>query len=134
MPKLTPRHYGDAKNGKFYAKDSDRLMRDLLANEGPLYVTLHRDRPGKSNNQNRYYRGVIVPWVAEKIGCSEQKAHAIIGQLFFIWYDDDGYAYVRSSENAEWSTTEWEDKMRNIREWAYDEWECLIPLPNEVLL
>lgn len=88
-------------------------------------------RPNTRQEQN-YYRGVIVKMIAEEIGETPQRMHEILQAEFFTYIDDCGYKYVRSTAVGEWSTQEWEEKMAEVRMWAYDFLGLNIPLPNEV--
>jgi len=93
----------------------------------------------RSNRQNRYYYGVILPRIHQMmveagntVGLEEchEFLKKDVGKLVVILTLPDGgeSAVVRSS--ADLTTAEWEDFMMACRVWAA-EWGLDIPPPNE---
>lgn len=116
-----------------------QLLSVLAGNEGKdVVVTVERGRM-RSNAQNSYYFGVVVPAVqamlvdfgndvdAEETHCF-LKEH--VGKLVTSIRDKDGrkVAIVRSS--ATLTTVEWEAYMESIKRWAAQE-SVYIPDPRE---
>ena len=100
-------------------------------------LILRRKQKKKSTKQNKYYRGCVVPLIAQTMGYRDtstehEKVHGILLDKFFRETDDKGNTYIRSTKLDNWKTTEWEDKMGEIRQWASEFLDTFIPKPNEV--
>lgn len=98
------------------------------------YVSVHLGARMKSNEQNRYYRGVVVQRFAEYWGCTNEEAHQA---LSFEHLKQDSEVpgmpkRIRSTRLSEWTTGEWEDYMAHLRFWALTEHGLYIEEPNEV--
>jgi len=129
IPKLT----GTVKHGKLIPENPEAHRVLLSRHEGKrVHYTIKRFTHSKSNNQNRYYRGVVVPILADYWGYTEDEAHSAIGLVHFMVYPERGIPYVKSTQNDSWTTAEWEEKIEKIRIWAMNEFSVYIPLPNEV--
>lgn len=72
----------------------------------------------RSDKENKYYHGLIVPCFAEKLDCSNCCAHAWIKGRFDV------------ESTASLLTNEFEDLMQEIRNYALHKWGLVIPLPN----
>lgn len=97
-----------------------------------IEITVCAEERPNTRPQQRYFRAVIVPCLAECYGEKDlQAAYEDIKAQFFIYERPDGKKYVRSTELGEWTTIEWENKMDEIRHWALEFHNCKIPLPNE---
>lgn len=102
-------------------------------------ITVQGHRKQRSNPQNRYYWGVVIPYVInmfQENGTPTDgdnvnhylKRH--VGNLMepIITPDGDRVLFVRSS--ADLSVQEFEDYMTIVRAWSAELGE-VIPLPNE---
>jgi hypothetical protein len=110
------------------------LLADLTAYEGE-WVEVKRLTKGRSNPQNRYYWGVVVPcvgdMVAEMFGerLHEEQIHDLLKSKFLP-------KKVICEENVPQSTrdlttAEFEDYTARVRSWAYHYGNCAIPQPGE---
>ncbi len=87
----------------------------------------------KTNQQNKYYRGVVCARLAEYWGCSNKEAHDSIAHEHFMYQERPGGPWKRKSTALdEWTTIGWEEKMDEIRLWAIMDHGVRIELPNEV--
>ncbi|RTK93083.1 hypothetical protein EKI60_06615 [Candidatus Saccharibacteria bacterium] len=92
----------------------------------------------RSNQQNRYWRGVVVPMVAEAMGESNhdyvadeiKKIPEVSGVMRHYCSNKDDKAY-RIRSTTELSTAEWEVFMSSVRMWASKFYSIFIPEPNE---
>jgi hypothetical protein len=80
---------------------------------------------GRSNHQNRYFHGIILPILSEYTGYDDQEMKAIVKWKFG----------VKSTSSL--NTAEMEAFHEKIRRWAGSKkedggLECYIPMPNEV--
>lgn len=123
------------QNGKLHLDDDYKgaYLKYALDHEGKRgEMTIAIESKTNSKPQQRYYRGVIVKMLAEEIGESVDRMHQILAAKFFVYVDNNGRSYVRSTEIGEWTTIEWEEKMREIRSWAWDFLNLNIPEPNQI--
>lgn len=115
-----------------------------------LIIEIKEDRPKRSNDQNRYYRGVVLKyylrgfkeagntWLNENIKDHLDHVHEIIKARFFsdtapiITLPDGSKAKGKPTTTKE-STVQWEERMKLLRQTAFEWFGYTIPLPNEVL-
>lgn len=123
------------ERGKPVLDKPDEFKREVAALEGKRgYISVHLLSKLKSNEQNRYYRGVVVMRLAEYWGCSNADAHAAISHehLTVFPLNPEMPAYVRSTRLDDWTTAEWEQYMESLRRWALESFGVYIEEPNEV--
>jgi len=94
------------------------------------YVWPHPEKPKKnrSNQQNRYYWGVICKLVADHTGYTPDEIHQILAHEF-ISYEKDGKVFTMSTTKLK--TSEFEAYLEDCRRWAATTLQVYIPLPNE---
>ena len=92
-------------------------------------VTVRKHRKQRSNQENRYYRGVVVFMFADFTGYDNEEAHLALRQRFLSTVDDNGLMRIRST--TELSTSEFEDYMTQCRMLG-DTLGFYVPAPNEV--
>ena len=136
---LRLKHKGRVEKGKFKAYDELKFRSEFYTREGKeVLVTIEPVTKVKSNNQNSYYRGVVLPILAmELFGGQDRKTcnemHSALGLMFFSRTDDKtGLEYICSTTNSEWGTVKWEKTVEEIKRWASVEHSIFIPDPNEV--
>lgn len=89
----------------------------------------------KTNRENRYFHGVLVPHFKKAL---EEKGYNFTREecrqyvkIRFFGYKKNGVLFTDSLKNVNHNTKDWEDKMELIRQWAWDNLNYQIPLPNE---
>lgn len=99
--------------------------------------TCHRPfRKDRSNNQNRYYWGVVVKLLSEHTGFNEDEMHEVLKYKFLtekkILSTKKGWEDVSiSTSTTRLTTKQFEEFMTKVRQWASIELDCYIPEPNE---
>ena len=97
------------------------------------YISVIPFRKMKTNEQNRYYRGVVVAIFADYWGCTNEEAHQALSNEHLKYYPKPNMpVLIKSTALSEWSTVEWEDYMVFLRNWGASEFGLYIPEPNEV--
>jgi dihydroorotate dehydrogenase len=97
------------------------------------------DKKQRSNNQNRYYHGVVVKTLSEHTGFTSDEMHEVLKHKFLKTYlhvvnKKGSVEEVQISKSTkDLNTKEFEDYMTKVREWASIELGCWIPEPNEEL-
>ena len=133
--------YTEVKNGKI--TNRSKIVQILESFEGKrIEITFQRANKKRSNEQNRYYWGVIVPMF-------QQGIFDCFGE---IWDIKTTHEHLKSNFNREEkvnkktgeivslikstsqnSTIEMEEYHENIRTWMLTNMDIICPLPNEDL-
>lgn len=126
------KHLATITNGKVAFDNPAQWAVDCAKMEGKrVEVDLHLYFPCRSDAQNRYYQGIVIPILMTYTGYSKDEMHEIIKQKFFSReITIKGEKFLLTSTKTA-TTQEWEEKMSRIREWASLEIGAYIPLPNE---
>jgi len=132
---MNPKFSGIITEGKFIPDDV-RYFMHLRLMEGQRVETVtsqYRIKKARSTNQNRYYRGVVLPLISDVTGYTSDEMHGILGQMFLA----DGVLLLNkvfkvAKSTTKLSTVEMEEFLTKCRQWASLELSCYIPLPNEV--
>lgn len=114
-----------------------------------IQVIVKEDRPTRSNPENRYYWGVIVPhvvagfvsagngWMSpyNKEHC--ELVHTQLKRMFLEPGETvimpDGSTFQAEPTTTTLSTFEAETYYETVRQWALEMFGIQIPLPNEVI-
>ena len=129
---MTPTFRATIKNGTIDVQLKDRFRDYIYKLEGqPVYVTVKKPYPNRSDNQNRYYWGVVVQLIAESTGYTPEEAHEALKWKFLVDRQDK---LPIAGSTSDKNTTEMEEYMSIIRAWASAELNCYIPLPYEVTI
>lgn len=121
------------------------IMKNRLqeAKPGEYVWEVKRDYRQRSNPQNKYYWGVVIPIVLEGLRGvgyeveDEEDAHEVIKSLFFTKKIKRKGRIGRPSElkisgsTAKATTQEFEVRMEQIRRWGSEFLGIYIPEPNE---
>jgi hypothetical protein len=108
------------------------------AREGEVSVIIRRKGERlRSIAENNYYWGVVVDLLCEHTGDTPDDMHEILKEKFlretkFLQGEGDKVAEVARVQSTTLLTThEFEDYLKEVREWASIELGIYIPLPNE---
>lgn len=146
-PKLT--YFGRVEDGQITLPKRVRGEVCRVFEGKPIEVTFRRKRKRRSDQQNRYYWGVVVPLIVEAfidLGHSElvlgnAESHGMIHNLLkrrflpdgITLEDREGNVYELDPSTTKLTTVEMMEYTERIQAWAA---ECLginIPDPNEQL-
>jgi len=128
---IKPLIFGRVKKGKLiFERPVEVALRLQSLNGEQVQVTIEKRRKNRSNNENNYMWGVVIPILAEHFGYDNEEMHEALKWLFLRKHKDGRPDTCRST--TELSTVEFEEYMSKIRMWASSEWEVNIPEPNEV--
>lgn len=107
--------------------------------DGEVRVTIERARATRSEQQNRWYWGVIMKHLSEHTGYTPDELHEYCKQRFnskkVAFCDDNGV--VKDEETIGLSTTRlnkitFGEYCESIRQWAAEDLHVNIPDPGEV--
>lgn len=118
-----------------------QLLREaiLLFNGEEVVITFEKLKRKRSNAQNAFYWGVVLPLITAYIRelgneWNDIDGHNYLKSLYLketIPVGDDGEFIERIKSTSSLDTVEWEVYIENIRLWAADILAYRIPLPNE---
>lgn len=97
----------------------------------PIEVTVRRHRKTRSDKQNRYYFGVIIPLLAEHCGYDRQEMHELLAMRFLRMEDDPITGSPRRKHTPQTDTTEFAEYVDACIRLAA-ELGVYIPEPGEV--
>ncbi len=98
-------------------------------------VTVEQHKNTRSQNQSRYYFGVIVKMLSDELGYTKGETHEILKGKFLSEEVKVGNEIIRYAKSTtDLKTNTFEDLMTDIREWASAELNIFLPLPNEIEL
>jgi len=113
--------------------ERDKFTENLCNFEGKdVWITIDRIFNQRSQNQNRYYWGVVIKILGDHLGYTRDEMHDALRWQFLRVEHDKGPPTVQSTTDL--STVRFEDYLAEIRFWAWDEFQVMIPLPNEVTI
>lgn len=117
---------------KFNASEVDTAfdkIKNYLKPGNAYMVEIQRAKAKRSLNQNRYYWGVIVSIISQGTGYSSDEMHQLLASMF-LGYEKNGKYFVKSTTKLD--TGEAEKYFEKCRNWAMEEFDLHIPLPNEI--
>ena len=95
-------------------------------------IVVRKRRSKRSGQQNRYYWGVVVKMLADKLGYEPEEMHYAL-RVKFLGEEEDRYGLKKIRSTTELSTKEFiEVYTEPIKRWAAEFLCFRIPDPNEV--
>ena len=83
MSKVTPRFRGKVENGKLTIDDYDGYSSWLYGLDGKeVSIVVDTWKKNRSDNENRYYRGVAIKLISEHTGYSDDEVHELLKSMF----------------------------------------------------
>ena len=123
-------HFGIVKSGKFVPDNPELFKKAFWLFEGKsVEVIVRKKRKRRSNNQNAYYWGVVLPLIADRTGYTIDESHDAM-RILFLAKRGSKVATVKSTRSL--NTAEMEDYLSKIKTFASAVLSCYIPDPNEV--
>jgi hypothetical protein len=116
--------------------DKRRLFEFLKQLRGKHTLSFERVKQSRSQAQNKYYWGVIVPTLASEFGYFKDEMHELLRKKFLGYTKENpisGEVEMFAMSTTKLNTAEMEVYLENIRTWALSEFSVYLPLPNEIL-
>lgn len=95
-------------------------------------VEIRRRRRGRSLNQNAWYRGVVLPTIAQATNNDEDDLHEVFKRKFLPprIVTINGKSYRLPSSTIPTSTAEFGEYIEKIRAWMAMDYGIIIPDPE----
>ena len=132
----------EVKNG-ILTRNRNLLADAVTSFEGKqVTIKIERTKKKRSNPQNAYIWGVVVPIVQNTLKeaghtLTKEQTHNLLKLKFlkenFIVNEETGETIERIKSTTELSTSQMMDYFASIREWIFDFFGVQIPDPNEDL-
>lgn len=130
---ITPIIKGKVLKGKFIPNDITAFKLSFCKHEGKeVEVTVKRKTTKRSNNQNRYYWGVVIHLLSDVSGYTPDQMHDAL--RYELLRDKTKVELPIIKSTTELSTIEMEAYLEDCRGLGAQHYGIYIPLPNEVEL
>lgn len=113
-----------------------KLFDVLKMMKGTKLIKIQKYSKKRSSPQNRYYHGVVLKYLSETTGFTLEEMHEVCKYKFLPYERANrvtGETQTFGRSTTELNTSEYEEYLNNIRIWAVNYLDCLIPLPNEII-
>lgn len=128
---MTPVFYGVKKDGILSLERQplyDAYVKSLK--DGRYTVTVKRWRPTRTNQQNKYYWGVVIQMISDETGQDKDGIHDGLRAKFLTTDQDKPLQIIRSTTSL--NTKEMMEYIDKIVLWAAEFLGIVIPLPDYV--
>jgi hypothetical protein len=131
---------GTVTDGQLKLQNHRRFLEECKQFEGKqVELTLRRKQSRRSDQQNRYYWGAVVPIVAAGLceagyRVSEQDTHVYLKSRFLldgIVNENTGEILPTTGSTSKLSTTDFMAYVAEIQQWAAEFLNVVIPDPGE---
>ena len=122
------------ENGQLIIKDRYRFRKTLAVfGEHALEILIRKQYKPRTRNQEGYYRGAVIPMIAQFTGQNEDVIAGIIEMKFLEVVEDvaPGQTERRIRRTSELNTVEMNNLIERARKWAWDTFEMNIPDPEK---
>lgn len=121
---------GKIRQGKFIPDDKWAIKKRLCSLEGrQVTVDIKPIRKLRTNEQNRYYWGVVIDLLSDYTGYTPDEMHLAL-KMEFLKVERAGLLPTARS-TTELDTAEFNRYIEQIRDWASMKLNVYIPEPNE---
>jgi len=116
--------------------DKSKLFATLKGLKGKQNIKIQKHRNKRSDKQNKYYWGVVIAYISNETGFTDEEVHELLKFKFLqtskVSRQGSMETFIQST--TELDTLEAEEYLYKIRIWALNFLNLQIPLPNEVVL
>jgi len=103
---------------------------------GKKVIKIASYRKKRSIDQNSYYWGVVLKYLSFEAGYTADEMHQLLKEKFLSYEkvnQKTGEIDTFTGETKSLNTLDFESYLEKVRAFAFDFYDCLIPLPNEVI-
>jgi hypothetical protein len=125
--------HGVVKQGRIKFDSPEKYLVYLAGLEGKrIELTLHKERNSRSNQQNKFYWGIVIEILGEHFGYTPEEMHEELKRKFNPVHSKIDPEASFGGSTTKLSTVEFIDYIDRITRWAASEYQIYIPDPNEV--
>jgi len=129
MKNISPIWRGNIEDGKLKLVQQDLFRKYLYSLRGEVEVIVRKWKKRRSDNQNKYYWGVVIPILCETLGYSNDEIHEALKWKFLRNKEREKLPTVKSTTGL--STIEFKNYIDEIVQWSAQE-DIIIPDPNQI--
>lgn len=125
---------GRHDQGRLIVNDTYRFKKALaMFLDHPIEVIIRKAYKPRTRNQEGYWRGVVIPMIAEYTSQSEDTIEGILEYKFLEVTEEisTGVIERRIRSTKELNTVEMNNLIERSRKWAWDMFELDIPDPEK---
>ena len=133
---VTPKFTADVKEGQPIFHDRRTFGKWMEGLEGKrVTVVVEKLVKHRSTPQNAYYWGVCTKLISETSGYTPDEVHELLKQKFLRKSDPLSLAidFRRTGSTTELTTTEFENYLDSVKQFAAEFFGITMPDPNEVV-
>ena len=99
-----------------------------------MTVEIKPFRKSRSNPQNAFYYGIVIPVIVDATGYSKDECHELLATMFLpvSTVTMNGFTVDIRTSTAKLSTVDFNNYLESISHFASSVLGCSIPLPNEL--
>jgi hypothetical protein len=94
-----------------------------------LDIVIKKQKAQRTNEQNKYYWGVVIPILADYFGYESDEMHMVLRGKFLRIHDEKHPDFVIAKSTTKLSTTDFVEYIEVIQRWAAAEHGIYIPPP-----
>lgn len=125
---MQPKFIGHIQDGKLTLANRNSFANYLLTLNGKVELTVKKYHRNRSNEQNRYWWGVVVKILADHLGYDSQEMHDALKWEFLR--KDGPMPTVKGTSKL--NTKEFCELIERVQRWVAMTFQVYIPDPNEV--
>lgn len=131
---MVPRFKGVVQNGRFFPHEPEMYEVYLQSLDGKeCELSIGEWRKKRTENQSRYYFGVVVKMIADEIGDSKDEIHSFLTTMFLKDYKElKGKQYVIVRSTTSLNTKEFTHYIEECKMWASKELGLYIPDSDQI--
>jgi len=123
----------EIENGKITIPEKERFVEAVKMFSGNVRVTIDNNKGTRSSRQNRYLWGVVYKLLSDQTGYVDEEIHEICKVKFNMKkYDLPNEEHIEAGgSTTKLTTEEFNSYCENIRRWAAQDLNCVIPEPGQ---
>ena len=98
-----------------------------------LELIIRKWHEKRTNEQNAYYWGVVIPILSDHFGYDSEEMHMVLREKFLRIHDDKHPDFVIAKSTAKLNTAEFVEYIEIIQRWASIEHQTYIPDPEKIV-
>lgn len=129
---ITPVWKARIKSDKLHIVNFDAFKSFIRSfGDKEFQLVARKARKPRSNNQNSYYWGVVLSLIYDHTGHTPEELHEAFKWKFLKRFNSDGLEFAKST--TELTTGEMMEYVENIKKFAAEELDIVIPDPDGVI-